>query len=97
MDRYKVTQSPDQRSWVILDREWYDFCTLPNPEQPDKPIVLEWALKEGAEHWLKKCYGIWGRWERVAKHEKLPFMVTPHRWKPLPPSPNPFETEWYDR
>lgn len=95
MNRYKVVQLTTGKApyfkWAILDKEWWDYCTLPNQEDPSSPIPLEWGSKEGAEYWLKTCFRVWGQWESA----KAP---VPEGWKPLPPDPvNPFDRFAYDR
>lgn len=95
MDRYKVVRLDKSTKpyvmWAILDKEWWDYCTLPNPEDPLRPIPLEWPAKEGAENWLNLCFRTWGRWEEV----KAP---VPQGWRPLPPEPvNPFDRLYYNR
>jgi hypothetical protein len=91
MERYKVCTTADQRSWVILDREWWGYCTLPDKEDPSSLLPLEWSAREGAEAWLKRCYQQWGKWEQVGA-------PTPANWHPLPPDPgSPFDRLSYNR
>lgn len=100
MERYKVTQGPARRAWYVLDRLWWDYCSLPvdpKDQAPSRagyfnvPEYLAWPTKEGAEDWLKRCYRVWGKWEEVGA-------PTPEEWHPLPPAPytGPFDRFRYD-
>lgn len=95
MSRYKAVQMETGArpyfKWVILDKQLWDYCSLPDPANPSEPIPLEWGSKEGAEDWLNRCFRVWEKWETV----KAP---TPPGWQPFEPDPvNPFDRAWYDR
>lgn len=101
MERYKVTQGPAHKAWYILDREWWDFCSLPKDDSQETPSrsgrfnvpeYLAWPTREGAEDWLKRCYRVWATWEEVGA-------PTPNDWHPITEGPffSPFDHGMYDR
>lgn len=78
-NRYLVTPTPDMRSWGILDRELYGYCTL--MDEYKNLLPLEWKLRAGAEAWLNMCYRAW-------QAEVVP---PPSNWRPLPPGDSPWQ------
>ncbi len=82
--RYVPTMTPDRRKWVILDRELYGYCTLPDNGDPSSLLPLEWNNRAGAEAWLRRCYRTWQTWEGNGK-------PVPQGWRPFKDTPNPFE------
>jgi len=81
--RYRVTTTPDQRSWVILDRELGGYCALPDDADPSSLLPLEWRSRHGAEAWLHRCYMAWERGGVPA----------PTNWRPLSDKPSPWAVE----
>jgi hypothetical protein len=77
--RYVVTQTPDQRRWGILDREWYGFCTLPDGN--GNLIPLEWHGRSAAEAWLYTCRVAWGNG----------LVPAPEGWDEFRPEPSPWD------
>ncbi|QDH92147.1 hypothetical protein PP629_gp42 [Streptomyces phage Dubu] len=92
--RYKVTQLPDQSRWVILDRDWWAYCALPdNPSNPRPNLLpLEWRSRAGAEAWLQKCFQVWNGQEKRGE-------PTPAGWHPYadPAAMSPWTTAWHDK
>lgn len=82
MDRYIVTQTPDQRRWVILDLHMFGYCTLPDdPGNPHPNLLpLEWSTRPAAEAWLNRCFNAWAKGIAPA----------PTGWRPLPYEPSPW-------
>jgi hypothetical protein len=83
MDRYRVTITPSADGFVILDRERYDFCGLPDENGRVQP--LKWKTRGLAEAWLDQCYRTWSQWE--GNGEGTP----PKGWRPRPPQVSPFD------
>lgn len=87
--RYRVITTPDQRAWVILDRELGGFCALPDDPTAERPnlLPLEWRSRHGADAWLHRCYMAWESWERNGTPG------APKEWRPLSDTPSPWATE----
>lgn len=83
MNRYVVISKPDQSGYVILDKELFGYCTLPDNSNPEHPnlLPLEWGMREGAEAWLNQCYRKW-------QAERVP---VPEDWKPFHKEDSPWQ------
>jgi hypothetical protein len=83
MTRYLVISKPDQSGYVILDKDLFGYCTLPDDSDPDCPslLPLEWKHRGGAQAWLNQCYRMWAAGKASA----------PEGWKPLQPEISPWE------
>jgi hypothetical protein len=83
MDRYRVTPAMDADGFMILDRESYDFCGLPDENGRVRP--LQWTTRGSAEAWLNQCYRSWAQWEGNGKG------TAPKGWRPRRPETSPFD------
>lgn len=82
MNRYVVISKADQTGYVILDKQLFGYCTLPDDSDSDSPnlLPLEWGMREGAEAWLNQCYRAWQA-ERVPPPEGwMPFRLEESPW-----------------
>lgn len=84
MSRYKVTQLPDQSRWVILDKELYGYCTLPDGN--GNLLPLEWKGEPAAEAWLQSCFRIWSNG----------IVPAPAGWQPHTAQVSPWDPSWSD-
>jgi len=48
-----------EKPFVIYDRLWHNFCTLPGGADGQTPLPLEWRTRFGAEAWLSQCRMAW--------------------------------------
>jgi hypothetical protein len=80
MSRYHVTMTPDRRSWAILDRTLFGYCTLPDDGDPASLLPLEWKNRAAAEAWLNRCRMAW----------QAGTVPAPEGWRPLPPELSPW-------
>ncbi|MFD4337201.1 hypothetical protein ACFWPP_08355 [Streptomyces anulatus] len=82
MTRYVVIGTPGQTGYVILDKELFGYCSLPDDPNTEHPnlLPLEWKTRGGATAWLNQCYRMWESGKVEA----------PDNWKPLSPQISPW-------